>query len=70
MQNLLIHVPAGRKLSHYDGDSLPDASMYRSIVGTLQYITFTRPNLLFVANQVCQFIHQSISSYWMAVKRI
>ena len=35
-------VPVGRKLSCYDGDLLPDAPMYRSIVGALQYITFTR----------------------------
>ena len=26
-------VPTERKLSRYDGDLLPDASMYRSIVG-------------------------------------
>jgi len=36
------HVPAGRKLSRYDGDPLPDVSMYRSIVGVVQYIIFTR----------------------------
>jgi len=64
------HVPAGRKLSLYDADPLPDASMYRSIVGAIQYITFTRADLSFAVNQVCQFMHQPSSSHWMAVKRI
>jgi len=63
-------VPAGRKLSRYDGDPLPDESIYRSIVGPLQYITFTRPDLSFVVNQVCQFMHQPPSSHWIAVKCI
>jgi len=64
------HVPAGRKLSRYDGAPLPDASMYRSIIGALQYIIFTHPDLSFAMNQVCQFMHQPTSSHWMAVKRI
>ena len=44
--------------------------MYRSIVGALQYITFTHSGLTFAANQVCQFMHQPTSSYWMTVKQI
>ena len=64
------HIPVRRKLTRYDGDPLTDTSMYRSIVHALQYITFTRPDLSFAVNQVCQFMHQPTSSYWMAVKCI
>lgn len=31
-------------------------SLYKSIVGALQYITITRPNFPFAINKVCQFM--------------
>jgi len=54
-------VLARRKLSRYDGDLLPDASMYLALL-VLFNITFTRPDLPFAVNQVCQFMHQPTSS--------
>ena len=52
-------------------DSLfSDATRFHQIVGALQYITFMRPNICFVVNRVCQFIHAPIDSHWAAVKRI
>jgi histone deacetylase 1/2 len=35
-----------------------DSFRYRSIVGGLQYLTLTRPNISFVVNKVCQFLSQ------------
>ena len=35
-----------------------DPMLYRSIVGGLQYLTFTRPDLSYSVNLVCQFMHQ------------
>ena len=34
-----------------------DPTLYRSIVGGLQYLTFTRPDLSYAVNLVCQFMH-------------
>ena len=41
-----------------EGGLLVDATNYRNIVGVLQYLTLTRPNLTHVVNLVCQFLHK------------
>lgn len=43
--------------NHYHGPSaspiLSDPTAYRSLVGALQYLTFTRPNLSYAVQQAC-----------------
>ncbi|XP_026383896.1 uncharacterized protein LOC113279417 [Papaver somniferum] len=50
--------------------SLTDATEYRSIVGALQYLTFTRPYLAYAVNKACQFMHNPTEFHWGLVKRI
>ena len=59
-------------LSNSTGTTLSpvDASLYRSIVGGLQYLTVTRPDLSYAVNRVCQFLHEPRDTHWAAVKRI
>jgi hypothetical protein len=60
------------KLSASKGTPLGqnDSTQYRSIVGALQYLTLTRPDIAFPVNKVCQFLHCPTTDHWMAVKRI
>ncbi|XP_071678436.1 uncharacterized protein [Lolium perenne] len=60
------------KLSVMDGEVLSseDSTRYRSIVGALQYITLTRPDIAFSVNKVCQFLHAPTTVHWTFVKRI
>jgi histone deacetylase 1/2 len=60
------------KLTLHDGEPLgsKDSTEYRSIVGALQYLTLTRPNISFVVNKVCQYLHKPTTAHWSAVKRI
>jgi hypothetical protein len=47
-----------------------DATQYKSIVGDLQYLTLTRPDIAFSVNKVCQFLHAPTIVHCVAVKRI
>lgn len=61
---------AATKLNKTDGELLQDPTVYRSIVGALQYITLTRPNIAFSVNQVYQFLQEPTTIHMIAVKRI
>jgi len=50
--------------------SFSDPTRFRQIVGALQYLTFTRPDICFTVNRVSQFMHAPTDSHWAAVKRI
>ena len=49
---------------------LSDPTQYRSLVGALQYATFIRPNITYVVNQVCQYMHKPTATHFAAAKRI
>jgi histone deacetylase 1/2 len=46
-----------------------DSFRYRSVVGGLQYLTHTRPDISFAVNKVCQLLSQPTDVHWEAVKR-
>ena len=58
------------QLSQYDGTLLENATMYRSTVGALQYLTISRPEIAFVISKVNQFMHKSTDLHWKASKRL
>lgn len=53
-----------------DGPSLTDSTDYRSLAGALQYLTFTRPDIAYVVQQVCLHIHDPQEPHLAALKRI
>jgi histone deacetylase 1/2 len=63
---------SSERLCSADGDVLSseDATTYRSLVGGLQYLTMTRPDLSFVVNKVCQYLHEPRTPHMSAVKDI
>ncbi|XP_048420288.1 uncharacterized mitochondrial protein AtMg00810-like [Pyrus x bretschneideri] len=63
-------VSSGQKLSAHWGELYDKPEVYRSVVGALQYLTITRPDLSYAVNQVCQFMHAPKTTHWMAVKQI
>ncbi|KAI5422825.1 hypothetical protein KIW84_046014 [Lathyrus oleraceus] len=53
-----------------DGSAPADAKMFRSIIGALQYITLTRPDLSFAVNKLSQFMHQPTELHVQQLKRV
>jgi hypothetical protein len=45
------------KVSSDTRGSVRDPTAYRSLAGTLQYLTFTRPTIAYVVQQVCLHMH-------------
>ncbi|KAF5471442.1 hypothetical protein F2P56_008232 [Juglans regia] len=61
---------ASIKLSKFDSPSFDDITLFRSVVGSLQYLSLTRLDISFSVNKACQFMHAPKLSHWTAVKRI
>ena len=57
-------------LSSTEGTSFSDPTLYRQVVGSLQYLSFTRPDLAFSVHRVSKFMHSPLEPHWQAVKRI
>ncbi len=58
------------KLSADEGDLVEDITMYRRIVGSLIYMTITRPNLSYAVGVVSQFMQTPRKPHLDAVRRI
>lgn len=61
---------ASPKLSLHSGTPLQDPTEYRSVMGSLQYLAFTRPEISFSVNRLSQFMHSPTLDHWNAVKRV
>ncbi|KAK0575318.1 hypothetical protein LWI29_037144 [Acer saccharum] len=53
-----------------DGSAPTDATKYRQVVGSLQYLSLTRPDVSFAVNKLSQYMHRPTTIHWNAVKRV
>ncbi|GKC76017.1 uncharacterized mitochondrial protein-like protein [Tanacetum coccineum] len=58
------------KLRSEDGRLLHNPEKYRRVVGKLNYITITRPDIVFLVSVVSQFLITPRTSHWDAVTQI
>lgn len=61
---------SGTKMSKFDGELLADPSEYRHIIGALQYVTITRPDIAYSVNQLCQYMQAPTTAHWTSAKRV
>eukprot|EP00253_Pinus_taeda_P024657 PITA_24657 len=60
----------GLKLSKEDISKDFDPSVYKSIVGSLMYLTATRPDIMFVVSLIPRFMERPKEAHWQVTKRI
>ncbi|GKB84574.1 ribonuclease H-like domain-containing protein [Tanacetum coccineum] len=53
-----------------DGDRISDPTLYRSLAGSLQYLTFTCPDISYAVQQIFLYMHDLREPYFSALKRI
>lgn len=58
------------KLTINSGTTLPEPKEYRRLVGSLQYLAFTRPDIAYAVNRLSQFMHRPTDAHWQAAKRV
>ncbi|WCJ44133.1 Retrovirus-related Pol polyprotein from transposon RE2 [Euphorbia peplus] len=52
------------------GEPFSDPTLYRTMLGSLQYLSFTRPDISFAVNKLAQFMHAPTLVHWQGVKRL
>lgn len=57
-------------LSINHGGSELDSTRYRKLIGSLQYLCLTRPNIAYSVNRLAQFMHRPTEVHWSALKRL
>eukprot|EP00253_Pinus_taeda_P009569 PITA_09569 len=60
----------GLKLSKEDSSKDFDPSLYKSIVGSLMYLTATRPDIMHALSLISKFMERPKEPHWQATKRI
>ena len=58
------------KLTSIEGKEFEDATKYRQLVGSLNYLTTTRPNISFVVGILSRFMQKPCEGHWSATKRV
>lgn len=58
------------RLHLHSGTSLSDPSKFRQLIGSLQYLQFTRLDIVYAVNKLSQFMHRPTEDHWQAAKCI
>ncbi|XP_019097369.1 PREDICTED: uncharacterized protein LOC109131159 [Camelina sativa] len=58
------------KLTLTSGHILSDPTPYRKLVGSFQYLAFTRLAIAYAVNRLSQFMHRPTDAHWQAANRI
>lgn len=54
----------------HDGSPATNSTQCRKIIGALQYLNLTRPDISFFVNKLSQFMHKSITLHFQHLKRL
>ncbi|KAJ9556638.1 hypothetical protein OSB04_011252 [Centaurea solstitialis] len=63
-------IDTASKFSSTQCQLLPNGTLYRQLVGALQYLTFTRPDLTYDVQQICLFMNAPRDTHFQFMKRV
>ena len=69
-KSIAIPLVVNEKLKKEDGSNEVDASLYRSLVGSLLYLTATRPDIMYATSLLSRFMHKPSQTHFGAAKRV
>jgi len=58
------------KLSKEGGGRVIELILYKSLVGSLRYLTITRPDIVYRVGLVSRYMETPMENHWLATKRI
>ena len=67
---VIIPMPTHTAIHLHSGSSLSDPPEYRTIIGSLQYLLITRPDICFAVNKLSQYMHRPTTEHLVFVKHL
>ena len=65
-----IPVECGVKLSNHEKGESVDSTFFKRLVGSLHYLTCTRPNIMYVVGLVSHYMESTTTTHFKTAKRI
>ncbi|CAH9107820.1 unnamed protein product [Cuscuta europaea] len=68
----LVSIPlaSSASLTLFDSSGPCDATLYSQVIGSLQYLSLTRPDTAFAINKLARFMHKPTVNHWQLMKRL
>ena len=67
---VVIPLAANEKFRKDDGEKKANSSLYRSLIGSLLYLTSTRSDIMFASNLLSIFMQETSQVHYRATKRV
>eukprot|EP00253_Pinus_taeda_P008187 PITA_08187 len=67
---VFVRLQQDNKLQVDDGSKYANATLYRQLVGSLIYLTTTRPDLAYAVSVLSQLMTQPHENHWLAAKGV
>ncbi|XP_069149528.1 uncharacterized mitochondrial protein AtMg00810-like [Solanum lycopersicum] len=69
-RSVAIPIAANEKFRNADGEKKVNSSLLRSLIGSLLYLTLTRPYIMFAASLLSKFMQEPSQVHFGAAKRV